>query len=95
MRIDLFNSTASQISSEANEKKVQAENTAQVSNAGDGGDRTTLTSGSSSVSSLVSGAMNSPEIRHDKVQSLQQAISNGEYKLEPDKIAGAMIDEHA
>jgi flagellar biosynthesis anti-sigma factor FlgM len=39
--------------------------------------------------------MHSPEIRQDKVQSLQQAISSGQYKLEPDKIAGAMIDEHA
>jgi flagellar biosynthesis anti-sigma factor FlgM len=39
--------------------------------------------------------MSSPEIRQDKVSSLQQAVSSGQYKLEPDKIAGAMIDEHA
>jgi negative regulator of flagellin synthesis FlgM len=94
MRIDLYNSTASQISSEPNSKQVQTRNV-PASDAGDSGDRTTLSSGSGTVSSLVSGAMSSPEIRHDKVNSLQQAVSSGQYKLEPDKIAGAMIDEHA
>jgi flagellar biosynthesis anti-sigma factor FlgM len=39
--------------------------------------------------------MNTPEIRQDKVASLQQAISNGSYDLNPQAIAGAMIDEHA
>ena len=94
MRIDLFNSAASEIANEQNSKKVQGQsvNPSQVS---DGGDRTTLSSGSGPVSSLVSEALNSPEIRQDKVQSLQQAINSGQYQLDPDKIAGAMIDEHA
>jgi flagellar biosynthesis anti-sigma factor FlgM len=39
--------------------------------------------------------MSSPAVRQDKVESLQQAISSGKYQLDPDKIAGAMIDEHA
>jgi anti-sigma28 factor (negative regulator of flagellin synthesis) len=39
--------------------------------------------------------MNSPEVRQDLVQTLQQAIQSGQYKLEPDQIAGAMIDEQA
>jgi flagellar biosynthesis anti-sigma factor FlgM len=39
--------------------------------------------------------MSSPDIRQSKVQSLQQAISSGSYQLDPDQIAGAMIDEHA
>jgi flagellar biosynthesis anti-sigma factor FlgM len=39
--------------------------------------------------------MSSPEIRQDKVASLQQAVSNGTYQLDPNAIAGAMIDEHA
>ncbi|HVU46806.1 MAG TPA: flagellar biosynthesis anti-sigma factor FlgM [Terracidiphilus sp.] len=94
MRIDLYNSAASQIGSEPNQKRVGAQNIA-ATESDSGGDRTTLTSGSGSVSALVSEAMHSPEIRQDKVQSLQQAISSGQYKLEPDKIAGAMIDEHA
>ncbi|MGB6720816.1 MAG: flagellar biosynthesis anti-sigma factor FlgM [Terracidiphilus sp.] len=94
MRIDLFNAAASQVASEPNAKPVPGQNVAPAA-IGDGGDRTTLTSGSGPVSSLVSEAMNSPEIRMDKVQNLQQAIGSGQYQLEPDKIAGAMIDEHA
>ncbi len=93
MRIDLYNSSASQIGSEPNSKRVNAQNL--PSTEADSVDRTTLTSGSGSVSALVSQAMSSPEIRQDKVQSLQQAISSGQYKLDPDQIAGAMIDEHA
>ena len=94
MRIDLYNSSASQIGGEPSQKRVSAQNI-QTTESDGSGDRTTLTSGSSSVSSLVSEAMTSPEVRQDKVQSLQQAISSGQYKLDPDKIAGAMIDEHA
>ena len=94
MRIDLYNSAASELSSEPNSKKVQTPNISS-SDVSDGGVRTTLSSGSGTVSALVSQAMNSPEIRQSKVQSLQQAVSNGSYQLEPDKIAGAMIVEHA
>jgi flagellar biosynthesis anti-sigma factor FlgM len=94
MRIDLYNSAASELSSEPSSKKVQAQSISS-SDASDGGVRTTLSSDSGTVGALVSQAMNSPEIRQSKVQSLQQAVSNGSYQLEPDKIAGAMIDEHA
>jgi negative regulator of flagellin synthesis FlgM len=94
MRIDLYNSAASQISSESNSKKVQTQNVSS-SDASDGGVRTTLSSGSGTVSALVNEAMSSPDIRQSKVQSLQQAISSGSYQLDPDQIAGAMIDEHA
>jgi negative regulator of flagellin synthesis FlgM len=94
MRIDLFNTAASQAATQtdSNQSRVQTPTATQV-NAD--GDRTTLTSGSVSISSLVSEAMNSPEIRQARVQSLQQAVSSGNYKLDPDAIAGAMIDEHA
>lgn len=94
MRIDLYNSMASEIANEQNSNQVQSRSV-QSSDAGDTGDRTTLSSGSGPVNALVSQAMSSPEIRQDKVQHLQQAISSGKYQIEPDKIAGAMIDEHA
>jgi negative regulator of flagellin synthesis FlgM len=94
MRIDLFNTTASQISSEPGSKQVQNHDV-EASGLENAGDRATLTSGSGPVSSLVSEAMSSPAVRQDKVESLQQAISSGKYQLDPDKIAGAMIDEHA
>jgi len=94
MRIDLYNSAASQVGNQVDPKQVKSQ-LVPASELTDGGDRTTLTSGSGSISSLVSEAMNSPEIRQDKVTSLQQAISSGQYKIDPEQIAGAMIDEHA
>jgi flagellar biosynthesis anti-sigma factor FlgM len=94
MRVDLTQSAASQLTSEPTTKNVSARNTA-ISGLAGGGDRTTLSSSSSSVSSLVGTAMNSPEIREDKVASLKQAIDSGQYKLDPTAIASSMIDEQA
>jgi negative regulator of flagellin synthesis FlgM len=92
MRIDLLNSAASQISSEPGSQAAEAQN-ASVTPRDE--DRATLVSDAGSVSSLVSAAMSSPEIRQDKVAALQQAISSGKYELDPAKIAASMIDEHA
>lgn len=94
MRIDLYNSAASQMSNDPESNQVKVQDLAATDTT-ESGDRTTLTSGSVSVSSLVSQAMNTPDVRQDKVQSLQQAVQSGNYKLEPEHIAGAMIDEHA
>lgn len=93
MRIDLSNTQASQIASEASSQQV-SQGTTPAAVGGDQ-DRTTLTSDSGAVSSLVSAAMNTPEMREDKIASLQQAIANGQYELDPEKIAASMIDEHA
>jgi flagellar biosynthesis anti-sigma factor FlgM len=93
MRIDLYSPASSDsISSDSAAKSSPAN---QLQNRGSSEDRATLTSGSNSVDSLVSAAMNSPEVRSDKVASLQQQVQNGTYQLDPDKIAGSMIDELA
>lgn len=92
MRIDPLNSAVTPLVNEAGSKPAGALGIADT--AGDE-DRTTLTSDKGSVSSLVSLAMQTPEIRDDKVASLQQAVSNGQYELDPGKIAASMIDEHA
>jgi negative regulator of flagellin synthesis FlgM len=94
MRIDLNQATASQIATETSPKQVNAENVA-ASDLANAGDRTTLTSTQQSLNALVSTAMGSPEIRQDRVDSLKQAISSGQYELDPEKIASSMIDEHA
>jgi flagellar biosynthesis anti-sigma factor FlgM len=94
MRIDLFNSTASEIASEKDAKQVGAQNGAgpgQVSEE----DRTTLTSDSTSVSSLTKAAMSSPAVRQDNVDRLRAAVNSGQYELDPGKIASAIIDEQA
>lgn len=54
-------------------------------------DRTTLTTDAATVQALTAKAMTSSEVRDDKVQALQQAIANGEYKIDPEKIAEGMI----
>jgi flagellar biosynthesis anti-sigma factor FlgM len=94
MRIDLNQPTASQIAAEPNAKQVSTGNAAS-SGISAGEDRTSFKSDTQSLNSLVSSAMSSPEIREDKVASLQQAVSNGTYQLDPGKIAASMLDEHA
>ena len=96
MRIDLFNSAASQIASEQSSQQVNAQNAAKTGQSAAGSeDRATLTSDSTSVGSLVSAALSSPELRQDKIDSLRQAISTGQYDLDPAKIAASMVDDHA
>jgi negative regulator of flagellin synthesis FlgM len=93
MRIDLFNSTASELSSEQASKKISSENAAKSDLSGTE-DRATLTSDSASVSSLASTALSSPEVRQGLVDSLKQSVSSGQYELNPDKIAASMVDEN-
>jgi flagellar biosynthesis anti-sigma factor FlgM len=94
MRIDPFNSAASQVSSDANSPQVAAQNAAKSNQSG-AEDRATLSSDSASLNSLVGLALNSPAVRQDKVSNLSQSIENGEYELDPAKIASSMIDEYA
>jgi flagellar biosynthesis anti-sigma factor FlgM len=94
MRIDLFNSTASEIASEKDAKQVGAQNGAGPGQVG-GEDRTTLTSDSASVGSLTKAAMSSPAVRQDNVDRLRAAVNSGQYELDPGKIASAIIDEQA
>jgi negative regulator of flagellin synthesis FlgM len=56
-----------------------------------GEDTATLSSDTSSVKALTAKAMESSQLRQDKIEALRQAIQNGNYKIEPDKIAEAMI----
>jgi negative regulator of flagellin synthesis FlgM len=94
MRIDLSNTTASQLSSELNAKPVTAQNATQ-SGGVNGEDHATLTSDSTSVGSLVSTALSSPEVRQGKVDSLRQAISSGQYAIDPPSIAASMVGKSA
>ena len=94
MRVDLTNVAANELAAEPNTKQVSANNAAASGLSGSE-DRTTFKSDMQSLSSLVSTALKSPEIREEKVASLQEAISSGNYKLDPQSIAGSMIDEHA
>ena len=94
MRIDLSNSSAGELSSELSTQQVGTQSTTQSGKAG-AEDRATFTSDSTSVNSLVSAALNSPEIRQDKVDSLRLSVSSGQYELDPAKIASSMVDDYA
>jgi flagellar biosynthesis anti-sigma factor FlgM len=43
------------------------------------------------LSALASQALGLPEVRQADVDSLRQSISNGQYKLDPNSIADAML----
>ena len=92
MRIDLNGSAASQIASER--AKTESATAKQQSSSAKVNDRATLSFDSVAVSALASKAMQTPEIRQAKVSSLQHAISTGQYKIDPDKIASAMLKEN-
>lgn len=94
MRVGLFNSTASELASELSSQQVGVKNSAKANSAAQE-DRATLTSGSTTVSSLVSKALESPEVRQDKVDNLRQAVESGQYKVEPGKIASSILDNYA
>lgn len=94
MRIDLTQLTSSQISNDPNAKRIGKQDPT-VADPADGGDRTTLTSDSSSVKSLVSTAMNSPAIRQGLVDGLKNSVNSGNYSIDSSAIASSMIDEHA
>jgi negative regulator of flagellin synthesis FlgM len=94
MRIGLFNATPNELASELNAQQLAAKNAAKTGDAA-GEDRATLTSDSTSVGSLVSSALASPEVRQDKVDSLREAVNNGQYNLDPSKIAASIVDDYA
>lgn len=94
MRIDLFNSAATQIINEQNAQQTGSKGTskAELSNTVD---HATLSPDSVSLQSLVATSLKTPDVRHDKVDSLRQAIDTAQYHLDPAKIAASIIDEHA
>ncbi len=94
MRIDPFSAAASQLSSDLSSQQVGTQAAASAKSQGVAqDDRTTLSSDMASVGSLVSTALSTPEIRQGRVDSLRQAISNGEYQVDPASIAAAMAGE--
>jgi len=60
-----------------------------------GVDQTRFSFDQTRVQSLEAQVLAQPEIRQAKVQSLQQAIGNGEYSVLPGQIANAMVSDLA
>jgi len=96
MRIDPFDATSNQVSSDLSSQQAGSQKAAQSQESSQRisqDDRTTLTSDTTSVASLASSALGSPEVRQGKVDNLRQAINSGEYQVNPASIASAMVGE--
>lgn len=46
-----------------------------------------------SISSLTAKAVQMPATREDKVESLRQSVASGQYQLDPQAIAAAMVNQ--
>ncbi len=89
MKVDLNAPTPSGITP-ANTK---AERTSADSLITSGQDSATLSTDKASIDVLTNQVMASSELRQEKIEALRQAIEHGEYKVEPEEIAKAIIQE--
>lgn len=58
------------------------------------GDKVELSSLAKDVSKSRSEVDRTPDIRTEKVEALKEKVSTGEYKVDPDKVAQKLVDEH-
>jgi negative regulator of flagellin synthesis FlgM len=54
-------------------------------------DQAQLSAAHVQVQALAAQAGQLPEIRAEKVQSLREALAKGQYRIEPEKVAGSLI----
>ncbi len=58
------------------------------------GDKVELSSLAKDVSKARAEVDRTPDIRTEKVESLKEKVNSGEYKVDPDKVAQKLVDEH-
>lgn len=96
MRIDLLGTAASAIDEKQSTGAAPpSSGKTSASAIGVPEDTTTLSSGALSVASLTTQALQMSPSSGAKVDALQQAVSSGQYSLEPNRIAEAMLNESA
>jgi negative regulator of flagellin synthesis FlgM len=90
MRIDLNNISFTGVEREDKARKAgsKASTTPSVE------DKASLSVDTLSISSLAAQAMAAPPVRQDKVDALRQSIQNGDYKVEADKVANAILEQN-
>jgi flagellar biosynthesis anti-sigma factor FlgM len=89
MRIGLNTPDPQGISTE----KAKTGSTASPNSVAQAGDSATVVRDTVHLSSLASRALQLPEIRQDKIDSIRQQIKSGEYKLDAHATAAAMLTE--
>jgi flagellar biosynthesis anti-sigma factor FlgM len=90
MRIDLNQIALNGVDREVKAKKAAA----KAPSAPEVKDKASLSSDSLDVSSLEAQALASPEVRQEKVEALRQSVQSGDYKVEADKVAHAILEHH-
>jgi negative regulator of flagellin synthesis FlgM len=90
MRIDLNHISLQELARDEKTRKAGAKSPSAPSIE----DKTSLSADTQSIASLQAQAMATPAIRQDKVEALRQSIQNGDYKLEPDQIAQAILNQN-
>lgn len=90
MRIDLNNLLLNSVEREDKTRKSAS----KASSAPSVEDKASLSVDTLSVSSLQAQAMAAPPVRQDRVDALRHAIQNGEYKVEADKVAQAILEQN-
>ena len=90
MRIDLNNISLNAVERDDKTRKAssKAPSTPNVE------DKASLSVDALSISSLEAKVLTAPEVRQDKVEALRQSIQNGDYKVEPEKIAQAILEQN-
>jgi negative regulator of flagellin synthesis FlgM len=87
MRIDLNSISLNNVEREEKPKKASG----KQSGAANIEDKATLSSEALDITSLEAQVHATPEVRHDKVEALRQQVQNGQYKVDPDQIAKAIL----
>lgn len=90
---DQYDSTIRHLKESGSSGKAKASK-AQKDGAQAQGDTVELSSLAKDVSKARTEVDRTPDIRAEKVESLKEKVSSGEYKVDPDKVAHKLVDEH-
>ena len=87
MRIDLnAGATTSGLQAEKTSSQVAPANRSQTQ-------QTHLSENDPSVGRLETAALNSPEVRTEKVQALRSQLQSGTYQVSPAQVAGSILEQ--
>jgi negative regulator of flagellin synthesis FlgM len=92
MKIDLSGITALQETATQNTRQAAKSTTTTATTESSTSDRTTFSSDTVSVQSLVGKVLSFPPIRQDRVAALRQSISDGTYNVDAGKVASALAE---
>ena len=76
-------------------KKESSDSKASTSTSSTGADKVSLTDTASRLKALEHQLAQQPEIDRTRVNDVQDAISNGSYKIDPERVADKMINFEA